>query len=282
MNTGEQFKEICVSFRLEGFHDESWQDVFIQFDKSECEQIFDVLKKNPQAKFSDIPKPIYEDVLTSAENHALNEINIPGLNDGYGISVVLQEDMPEELMELFNETTISQSKSNSVVTITKGTACKPCNTSKQPVTAECTHMRCLAIRQPWASLIVTGIKDIECRNVMNPAPGPMLVAASGSKLKWNELPRFVQETYIKYQKQGVLPEYKDLPKSAIIGYVNIVKTTFGPVASVWGKGHDGIKYVLDNAHEFDTPILGKNKATPLFYNVDGIDENNLPAAHVAL
>ena len=41
-----------------------------------------------------------------------------------------------------------------------------------------------------------------------------------------------------------------------------------------------IKYVLKNAHMFNKPIYGKNKATPLFYNVDGYDNRHLPASHV--
>lgn len=256
MTTREQFKEVIVEYHLVNFHDESWQDISIQFSDTECKQIVDILKKNPKAGFSDIPQSIYNDVKSVVEDHVINEMMVPGLNNEYGITVELQDEMPEEFLEMLNLSLISK-----------------------PVQSETIHMRCLAIRQPWASLIVTGIKDIECRNAMNPSPGLMLVAASGSKLKWEDLPRFVQETYLKYQKSGVLPEYKNLPKSAIIGYANIVKTTFGPVSSVWGRGHDGIKYILDDAHEFDVPITGKNKATPLFYNVEGIDEEHLPASH---
>ena len=51
-------------------------------------------------------------------------------------------------------------------------------------------------------------------------------------------------------------------------------------ASPWGCGVDGIKYVLQNAHMFNKSIYGKNKATPLFYNVGGYDNQHLPPAYV--
>lgn len=39
-------------------------------------------------------------------------------------------------------------------------------------------MRCLSIRQPWASLIVAGHKDIENRSWATPYRGPLLIHAS--------------------------------------------------------------------------------------------------------
>lgn len=143
-------------------------------------------------------------------------------------------------------------------------------------------MKCLAIRQPWAQLIVTGIKDIECRESM-PAPKKpkVFIAASGTKLSWNELSRDVQEIYSQYEKKGVLPAYKDLPTKCIVGYVDIVKASTDPVDSPWGSDWDGMKYTLRNAMVLDEPIYGKNKATPYFYFVEGYDENHLPPAHKA-
>ena len=48
-------------------------------------------------------------------------------------------------------------------------------------------MKTLAIRQPWASLIACGVKDIECREAMSTKCRKIFVAASGSKVPWNEL-----------------------------------------------------------------------------------------------
>ncbi len=140
-------------------------------------------------------------------------------------------------------------------------------------------MKTLAIRQPWASLITCGVKDIECRDSMPTKCRKIFVAASGSKVPWDELDDMVKNVLKNLEKAGKLPSYDKLPQKCIIGYVDIVNVTFDHVESIWGRDWDGIKYVLENAHEFDEYIYGKNKATPYFYNTEGYDENNLPAAH---
>lgn len=140
-------------------------------------------------------------------------------------------------------------------------------------------MKTLAIRQPWASLIACGVKDIECRESMPTKCRKIFVAASGSKVPWNELDDMIKDVLTSLEKAGKLPSYDKLPQKCIIGYVDIVNVTFDPVKSVWGRGHNGIKYVLENAHELDEYIYGKNKATPYFYNTEGYDESSLPAAH---
>lgn len=140
-------------------------------------------------------------------------------------------------------------------------------------------MKTLAIRQPWASLIACGVKDIECRDSMPTKCRKIFVAASGTKVPWSELDNTVKNVLANLEKAGKLRSYDKLPTKCIIGYVDIVNVTFDPVESVWGRDWDGIKYVLENAHELDEYIYGKNKATPYFYNTEGYDENNLPAAH---
>lgn len=138
------------------------------------------------------------------------------------------------------------------------------------------HMKCLAIRQPWATLIAYGIKDVECRNEMVPPCNRFLIAASGTKEPWDILGPEEEAIVREYQDKGILPPYKEWPTSAIIGYVDIDKVTYDPVDSIWAADWPGIKYVLKNAHVFKEPIRGKNKATPFFYNVEGIDEEHMP------
>ena len=140
-------------------------------------------------------------------------------------------------------------------------------------------MKTLALRQPWASLVACGVKDIECRESMPTKCRKIFIAASGTKLPWNELPDMAKDVLTQLEKAGKLPSYDKLPTKCIIGYVDIVNVTFDPVKSIWGRGHNGIKYVLENAHELDEYIYGKNKATPYFYNTEGYDESSLPAAH---
>ena len=157
------------------------------------------------------------------------------------------------------------------------TSCTPVekeNTPSGPV------MKTLAIRQPWATLIALGIKDVENRNAMRTKCQKIFVTASMTKEPWDSLPSEAQRIITRCQQVGLMPSYDKLPTKCIVGYVDIVETTFGHVDSRWAA-EDGIKYVLRNAHELDEPIYGKCKATPYFYNVEGYDEEHLPAAHVA-
>lgn len=142
------------------------------------------------------------------------------------------------------------------------------------------YMKTLATMQPWASLIVCGIKDVELRDKLPAKPRKIFIAASGSKWKWEDLDDFAQSEYKKYEAKGVLPPYDKLPQKCIVGYVDIVNVTFEDGGSPWERGHQGIRYVLRNAHELDEPLYGKNKATPYFYNVEGYDEDHLPPAHI--
>ncbi len=140
-------------------------------------------------------------------------------------------------------------------------------------------MKALAIRQPWASLIACGVKDVELRESMTPPCKRFMIAASGIKERLEYLPPFVQDAVNKLIENGVMPPYEYWPTKAIIGYVDIERVTYDDVDSIWAEGHYGIKYVLSNAHVLDEPVYGKNKATPLFYNVDGYDDEHLPPAH---
>lgn len=140
-------------------------------------------------------------------------------------------------------------------------------------------MKALAIRQPWATLIAAGIKDVECRENMVPPCKRFLIAASSTKLPWSAMTRAEQLIAQQYIDAGLLPPYEYWPTKAIVGYVDIDRVTYDDVDSIWARGYRGIKYVLKNAHILDEPIYGKNKATPLFYNVDGYDDKHLPPAH---
>lgn len=151
------------------------------------------------------------------------------------------------------------------------------------IAPESIHMKTLAIRQPWATLMAAGIKDVECRENMVPPCKRFFITASttrDAKRLEDVLPNDLLEEVNGYIRNGQLPPYEEWPTGAIIGYADIDKVTYDPVDSPWAQGHEGIKYVLKNAHMLDTPIYGKNKATPFFYNVDGYDEEHLPAAHV--
>lgn len=141
------------------------------------------------------------------------------------------------------------------------------------------HMKALAIRQPWATLIAYGIKDVECRSNMRPSTKRFLIAASSVKEDYSIFSAEERKVVESYIAKGILPPYSQWPTGCIIGYADIERVTYDPVESLWAKEWDGIKYCLTNAHLLDEPITGKNKATPYFYNVEGYDDEHLPAAH---
>lgn len=144
-------------------------------------------------------------------------------------------------------------------------------------------MKTLSIQQPWASLIVAGIKDVENRTWKTPFRGKVLIHTGTHKVPstfynkiYNEW-RHVIDNHIAY---GNFPELCDLPTSAIIGYATLVGfTDEGSMSdSIWDGGPDQTKWHLEDAHVFDEPILGVKGKLNL-WDYPELDENNLPPAH---
>jgi hypothetical protein len=88
-------------------------------------------------------------------------------------------------------------------------------------------MKCLSIRQPWATLIVLGAKRIENRSWETKYRGPLLIHASAAlDCDWNavlepgELIGPDEEVEVKGGR-FVLPAINSLPLSAIIGVVTL-------------------------------------------------------------
>ena len=96
-------------------------------------------------------------------------------------------------------------------------------------------MRALSIRQPWAWLIVNGIKDIENRNWRTDYRGYLLIHASKT---WDQEGYEVIQNKLADWEKNFLPEKEDCEFGALIGMVNMVdcvehhpsKWFFGP----WG------------------------------------------------
>ena len=141
-------------------------------------------------------------------------------------------------------------------------------------------MKCLSVRQPWASLLVSGIKDIENRSWDTPYRGKLLIHASSRKYSEKDLYRIPYELRNALQNGITTGTYPldEVPYSAIIGYVTLADCIEGH-DSIWAE--DGCyNWVLKDAYIFDTPILGiKGKLN--LYDVPELDENNLPPAHKA-
>lgn len=95
-------------------------------------------------------------------------------------------------------------------------------------------MRALSIRQPWASLIVAGIKDIENRTWRTKYRGPLLIhaACTEAKLSAREMTRYL-----------TLLDLDELPRGGIIGRVEVVDCV-ETHCSHWFEGPIG--WVLQN------------------------------------
>lgn len=141
-------------------------------------------------------------------------------------------------------------------------------------------MKTLSIRQPWASIICAGIKDVENRTWKTNYRGKLLIHSSSYKCPKgvaNLLPLEMGNTLLNEDLYGNI-DLNDFPSSSIIGYVDLSDCVEGEYDSIWAE-KDSVKFVMKNAYMFDEPITGvKGKLNIFDYD---IDENNLPPAHKA-
>ena len=121
-------------------------------------------------------------------------------------------------------------------------------------------MKAISIKQPWASLIVHGIKDIENRTWMCPKKyigHRVLIHASlkGANF-WNSpVVGRVDEFLREISKSGT--DWSNYPNGAIIGSVKIVDCVQNH-SSVWAE--KGVfNWVASDPILFDVPIPAKGK-----------------------
>lgn len=112
-------------------------------------------------------------------------------------------------------------------------------------------MKTLSIKQPWASLIVLGIKDVENRSWSTDFRGKVYIHASKVPVKglWNNLNREQVHEAIKSNK---IDNYTVLPYGAIIGTVEIADIVKN-YDSIWAEKNQ-YNWVLKNPVLFDKPI----------------------------
>lgn len=143
-------------------------------------------------------------------------------------------------------------------------------------------MKAISIKQPWASLIVHGIKDIENRTWACPKKyigQRVLIHASKASWTWHRVINYftkpMRDIFIKIGYNGAW--LRGLPTGAIIGSVQIVDCVINH-PSVWAektenytigmnpKLHEDISgkrvvynWVLANPVLFENPIPAKGK-----------------------
>lgn len=134
--------------------------------------------------------------------------------------------------------------------------------------------KAISIKQPWASLIVAGIKDIENRTWATKYRGPLLIHAGA--FDPGEIYQYLNHQQVAAMSKiwGLIPK---LHRSAIIGQVDIVDCVINH-PSVWAERTEGYEehikdfwgnknwrkesqskpiynWVLANPVQFDEPIL---------------------------
>ncbi|TDQ27647.1 ASCH domain-containing protein [Tenacibaculum caenipelagi] len=118
-------------------------------------------------------------------------------------------------------------------------------------------MKALSIKQPWASLIANGIKDIENRTWKTSFRGRIYIHSSLKKA--GNLPNILTEEQAWYitSKVKEMPQKVDyMPFGAIIGEVDIIDCVINH-ESIWAEKTNGV--IVGN--EFHT-----NRDTKIIYN----------------
>lgn len=129
-------------------------------------------------------------------------------------------------------------------------------------------MKAITIKQPWASLIAHGIKDIENRNWRTNFRGRVLIhsSAKGDIANFGCLQPNQRLKVLNTPMSRI--GFNDLPFGSIIGSVEIVDCVQN-YASVWAD--KGVyNWVLSNAVLFSEPIPAKGKLS--FWDFDGLKE----------
>lgn len=142
-------------------------------------------------------------------------------------------------------------------------------------------MKAITIKQPWASLIVHGIKDIENRTW--PCPKKyigqrVLIHAGASCLSWYKVQHYLTKAMSRaFGKHKLNGEWVRLqPTSAIIGSVEIVNCVQNH-PSIWAE--KGVyNWVLANPIIYEKSIENvKGKLS--FWDYPGINEVKLECAY---
>lgn len=133
-------------------------------------------------------------------------------------------------------------------------------------------MKALTVKQPWASLIVEGIKDIENRTWPTKFRGRILIHAGVTKTSGSIT------DYINHEQNWAFREkfwYSGLdflePLGAIIGSVEIVDCVQNH-PSIWAE-QGKYNWVLANPIKFTQPIPAKGKLSLWEFHGIDTDEN---------
>lgn len=143
------------------------------------------------------------------------------------------------------------------------------------------NMKTLSVKQPWASLIMSGLKDVENRTwVASSVPAKILIHASSSpdNRAIDFLNNAIDELAFETNNaiiMGNVPEFFNMPQSAILGYVTVSKCV-NDSTSKWAFPNQ-YHWVIEDVYQFEQPILNVKGKLNLFDYP--IDDANMPLAH---
>lgn len=139
-------------------------------------------------------------------------------------------------------------------------------------------MKLLTIKQPWASLICMGIKDVENRTWRQDSLIGERLLIMASKKDENMAATYERwrEEYQRLVADGIVPPLNELPKGVIIGYVDVA--SIEEVSdSIWAADSSHLKYVLRNAHLFQIPLRGVHgQPRPINYEISPTELLSIP------
>jgi len=130
-------------------------------------------------------------------------------------------------------------------------------------------MKALTVKQPWASLICSGIKDVENRTWSTKFRGRILIHAAMKPLKFDDAVNYMS---IEMLKQAVDFHWStDHVVGVIMGSVEIVDCVVNH-PSIWAEATDNHRviwnWVLANPILFKEPIPAKGALSLWWINID--------------
>ena len=137
-------------------------------------------------------------------------------------------------------------------------------------------MKAISIKQPWASLIVHGIKDIENRTWATKYRGKVLIHASGTWFKYPNSDSTLGDLFTDFQWEKIRENYDKnlysilepkaiidrLPTSAIIGEVEIIDCVINH-ESIWAE--KSIIFQEEEKNDEKYQIFNWVLANPILY-----------------
>lgn len=142
-------------------------------------------------------------------------------------------------------------------------------------------MKALVLKQPWATLVASGIVDVIQFPKGTDYRGRVLLYAKRTSLSTKEIdatPIEWIDTIENHASFGNLEGF-DIT-SAFIGFADLVDVTKEHVDSIWAKGgKDNFRWVFANAQIFDHAYPVEIKSNAVLVDTQELDGVSLPSSH---